>query len=148
MAIKKTKTILLGIIVLLSCLIFIQACEKSNTTGVGDSITLPENVTKTVTVQGKTISATATNFTDSRCPINADCVWQGYAMVKVNFKDETKEQDINMCIGACEILSVNLPKTIVLNGKTYKIKLTEVTPYPTLDKNMPEPSKAKITISE
>lgn len=147
MDIKKTKTILLGIIVLLSSLVFIQACEKS-TAVTENTITLQEDQTKNTVIKGKTIAITATNFTDSRCPINADCVWRGYAMVKINFKDETKEQNINMCIGGCEILSVNLPNTIVLNDKTYHIKLSDVTPYPTTDKVMPEPSKAKIIIIE
>jgi hypothetical protein len=147
MDIKKTKTVLLGIITLLSFLVFIQACEKS-TAVTENTITLQEDQPKSAVIKGKNISITATNFTDSRCPINADCVWQGYAMVKINFKDDTKEQNINMCIGGCEIVSVNLPNTIVLNDKTYDIKLSDVTPYPTTDKVTPEPSKAKIVITE
>ncbi|SFG74364.1 hypothetical protein [Pedobacter insulae] len=148
MAIKKIKTILLGVIVFLSCLIFIQACEKSGSLGSAETLLLTENETKTAAFEGEKIAITATNFTDSRCPVNADCVWSGYAMLKVNFKEENKEQDITMCIGACEILSVNLPNTIILNGKTYKIKLQEVTPYPTLNKSVSEPSKAKIIITK
>ncbi|HTM97178.1 MAG TPA: hypothetical protein VL088_00470 [Pedobacter sp.] len=147
MAIQKTKTILLGIIVVLSLLVFIQACEKSSTIGSAHTVILTENETKTSAFEGKNVAITATKFTDSRCPINADCVWQGNATVKVNFKDENKEQEITMCIGGCDVLSVNLPKTIVLNGKTYQIKLEEITPYPTLNKPIAEPSKAKIIIS-
>ena len=148
MSIKQTKKVLSSIVILLTLLLFIQACEKSDSKSLTGTISLTADETKTVAYQGKTVAITATDFKDSRCPINADCISQGYASVKVTFKDDVKEQDIFMCIGGCEILSVAQPKTVELNGSTYKIKLDEVTPYPTLDKSKPEVSKAKITLSE
>ncbi|MEJ5994191.1 hypothetical protein WG904_07120 [Pedobacter sp. Du54] len=148
MSIKKTKTALLSIITLLTILVFVQACEKSDARSLTGTILLTDKETKTVVHQGKTIAITASDFKDSRCPINADCIWQGNASVKIKFKDDVKEQEITMCLGACDVLSVPLPKTIQLNGTTYKIKLEEITPYPTLDKNKPEVSKAKLTFSE
>lgn len=148
MSIKKTKTALLSIIALLTILVFVQACEKSDSRSLMGTINLTDKETQTVVHQGKSIAITASDFKDSRCPINADCVWQGNATVKITFKDDEKEQDITMCLGACSVLSVPLPNTIQLNGTTYKIKLEEITPYPTLDKNKPEVSKAKITLSE
>ena len=148
MSFKQTKTILLGVIVLLTFFVFLQACEKSDSKNLVGTIVLPVNETKTAVHQGKTISITASDFKDSRCPINADCVWQGNASVKLTFKDDVKEQELVMCLGACSVLSVPLPETVTLNGTIYKIKLVEITPYPTLDKIKPEPSKAKITLSE
>lgn len=148
MSIKQTKTVLLGVIVLLSFLLFIQACEKSNTTSLIGTLILPANETKTVVYQGKSISITASDFKDSRCPINANCVWQGYASVKITFKDDVKEQDLTFCMGGCSTVSIPLIETVTLNGTTYKIKLEDITPYPSLDKMKPESSKAKITLSQ
>lgn len=148
MSIKQTKTILLGFIVLLTLLVFVQACEKSDSKSLIGTIILPANETKTVVQQDKSIAITASDFKDSRCPINANCVWQGYASVKITFKDDVKEQDLTLCTGGCSILAMPLPETITLNGTTYKIKLEEITPYPTLDKSKPEISKAKIRLSE
>ena len=148
MSIKQTKTVLLGVVVLLTFLLFFQACEKANSENLIGTFVLTANETKTAVHQGKTITVTATDFKDSRCPINADCVWQGNATVKITFIDDVKEQEITMCLGACSILSVPLPNTITLNGTTYKIKLDEITPYPTLNKIMPDKSRAKITLSK
>lgn len=148
MSIKQTKTVLLGVILLLSFLLFIQACEKSNTTSLIGTLILPANETKTVVYQGKSISITASDFKDSRCPINANCVWQGYASVKITFKDDVKEQDLTFCMGGCSTVAIPLIETVTLNGTTYKIKLEDITPYPSLDKMKPESSKAKITLSQ
>ncbi|MES2653659.1 MAG: hypothetical protein V4663_18110 [Bacteroidota bacterium] len=148
MSIKQTKTILLGVIVLLTFLVFFQACEKPGSKNLVGTLVLPVNETKTVVHQGKSISITASDFKESRCPINVDCVWQGYASVKITFKDDVKEQDLVLCLGACTVVGVPLIETVILNGTTYKIKLEEITPYPTQDKIKPAPSKAKITLSE
>ncbi len=85
MSIKQTKSILLGVAVLLTFLVFFQACEKSDSKGLIGTLILPVNETKTVSQQGKSIAVTASDFKDSRCPINADCIWQGYASVKITF---------------------------------------------------------------
>lgn len=148
MSVKQTKTILLGVIVLLSFLVVFQACEKSGTKGLSSTITLKEKETKTIAYQGKSISIVATDFKDSRCPINADCVWQGNATVKIKFKDDVKEQDLLLCLGSCAILSTPLPETVTLNGTTYKIKLKEITPYPILNNPNVAGWEAKITLSE
>lgn len=148
MSIKQTKTVLLGIIVLLTFLVFFQACEKSDSKSLIGTLTLPTGVTKTVTHKGKRVSITASDFKESRCPFNADCTWIGNATVKITFKDETKEEVINMCLGGCDLLSVPLPNSITLNGTTYKIKLQSITPDPSIGKVNQEPSTAKITLSE
>ncbi len=148
MSIKQTKTILRSVIALLVILVFVQACEKPDAKSLIGTIILTDKETQSVVHQGKNISITASDFKDSRCPINAQCVWQGYATVKLTFKDDVKEQDLTLCTGGCSVLSIPLPETITLNGKTFKIKLEEITPYPTLDKIKPEVSKVKISFSE
>ncbi len=148
MSIKQTKTVLLSVIVLLTVLIFVQACEKSASTSLIGTIILTDKETKTFTNQGKSITITASDFKESRCPINANCVWQGYASVKITLKDDVKEQDLVLCLGGCDIAGIPPIDKVTLNGTTFKIKVEEITPYPTLNKNMPEVSKIKISFSE
>lgn len=148
MSIKQTKSVLLGVVILLTLLIFLQACEKSDSKGLVGTFIISVNETKTLSHQGKSVAVTASDFQDSRCPINANCIWQGYGSVKLTFKDNAKEQHITLCIGGCSIVAMPLLQTVTLNGATYKIKLYEITPYPTLDTTKTEVSKAKITLSE
>ncbi len=146
MKVQTTKTILLGTIVLLTILIFVQACEKVGENIVGTFI-LVKNETKTLESNGKKVDVTIVEFQDSRCPINASCVAQGYGAVTLKLKDDAQEQNLQLCIGGCSIAAIPQQQTIVLNGMTYKLKLEDITPYPTLDKNVTEAQKAKITIS-
>ena len=148
MSFKQIKIVLRGVIILLTLLVFFQACEKSDSTDLMGSLTLSANETKNVAHQGKNITITASDFNDSRCPPNANCIWEGYASVKITFKDDVKTQDIVLCLGGCNIVTIPVIDKVTLNGTTYKIKLEEITPYPTTDKNKPETSKAKITFSE
>ena len=46
MSIKQTKTVLLSVIVLLTLLLFFQACEKSDSTGLIGTITLADKKRK------------------------------------------------------------------------------------------------------
>jgi hypothetical protein len=147
MSIKTTKNILLGTIVFLTFLTFIQACEKSDRTNsnlIGEHF-LATNQAKTVDGKGKSILLTLTDLSDSRCPINANCIWQGVATATIKFKDDTKEQTITLCVGGCNIVAKPNVESIVLNNITYQIKLEDVTPYPgTVTK---ETAKAKLVIS-
>ena len=95
----------------------------------------------------KKIAMTVIAIEDSRCPINASCVTAGFAMIKIKFEDEAKEQTIALCKGGCSIAAIPTRDIIVLNGNRYELELEDITPYPTLDKVMPEPSKAYVKIS-
>ena len=148
MYIKQTKTVLLSVIVLLTLLLFFQACEKSDSTGLIGTITLADKETQTIVHQGKSITITASDFNDSRCPTNANCIWEGIAIVKITFKDDVKTQELNLCLGGCNIAQTPKIGTVTLNRTTFKITLEEITPYPTTDKNKPGTSKVKITFSE
>ena len=127
MSIKQTKTVLLSVIALLSLLVFVQACEKSDSTGLIGTITLADKETQTLLHQGKSITITASDFNDSRCPVNADCVWQGNATVKITFKDDLKTQDIVLCLGGCNIAAIPVIDKVTLNGTTFNIKLEDIT---------------------
>lgn len=142
---KQTKLILTSIAFILTVLVFVQACKKGNavdlsgtyTINSGENLHIPENK------NDATISAS--NFADSRCPINADCVWAGVATGNFTLKDKTNEQTIELCLGACDVVKKPKTQNITLNGVIYTIELTEVTPYPGTTK---EKSKATIVLKK
>ncbi|RZK44210.1 MAG: hypothetical protein EOO90_00685 [Pedobacter sp.] len=147
MSAKQTKTILVGIIVFLSILIVLQSCEKSDSGKLPITVAVSENEKKVFNYQDQTITVSATNFRESRCPINADCAWQGFASVKVIFTDDANEQEIYLCTGGCEVMSIPLVKTVTLNGTEFKIKLDEISPYPNLSDTQKPTPKVKFTLS-
>lgn len=130
MAIKTTKSLLLGLIVLLTILLFIQACKKNerdneNLDLIGTHL-LKKDLVKKVTAYNKQVELTATNFEIVACPPNVNCISGGYSKVKIKFKDATKEQELQLCIGACTISSIPPQDIITINDVRYNVKLTDV----------------------
>jgi len=78
---------------------------------------------------------------DSRCPIGAECFWEGNAKVEIEFiiGDETHLLELNTYY--------NFQRDSTLNN--YYLKLIDVLPYPTLDGSyLDEESIIKIFISK
>lgn len=73
---------------------------------------------------------------DSRCPENANCIWEGRAAVKVRWTRE-------------EVYEVNLNNVeyVTKQVENYLITLQEVTPYPT-GTNSPEPVRVRVKIEQ
>jgi len=61
---------------------------------------------------------------DSRCPINATCVWQGTSIIGVSLNDN--EKDIIP-------LEINKPVQREIMDGLWNIELTELAPHPVLD---------------
>jgi hypothetical protein len=128
MAIKTTKNLLLGLIVLLTILLFIQACKKSENENenlglIGTHI-LKKDVVKNVMENNQKVGLTATDFDITSCPPDVTCISGGYSRVKIKFKDETSEQTLPLCLGIC----TSFADVITLYGIKYKVKLEEVVP--------------------
>lgn len=128
MAIKTTKNLLLGLIVLLTILLFIQACKKSENENenlglIGTHI-LKRDVVKNVMENNQKVGLTATDFDITSCPPDVTCISGGYSRVKIKFKDETSEQTLPLCLGTC----TSFADVITLYGIKYKVKLEEVVP--------------------
>lgn len=144
MAIKTTKTLLVGLIILLTLLMIIQSCKKDENYNLIGTHFLKQDEAKTVSENGKKIKMKVIAIEDSRCPINANCVTAGIAKITLSLTDDTKEQTIEVCKVGC-YLNLN---TAVLNGTSYTFKLEDISPFPTLDKSIKEPAKAQIIISK
>ena len=81
--------------------------------------------------------------TDSRCPANVNCVWEGAAQGKFKLKIDQNEQIIELCLGGCNVISKTIYQEFNVNGVTYTVKLFELTPYPGTSKTN---EKAEATI--
>ena len=130
MAIKTTKSLLIGLIVLLTILLFIQSCKKDerdneNLNLIGTHL-LKKDLVKRVTAYNKQVELSATDFEIVSCPPNVNCITGGFSKVKIKFKDETKEQYLQLCIGACTISSIPPQDIITINDVRYNVKLTDM----------------------
>jgi hypothetical protein len=129
MPFKTIKTILLGIILILTILLIIQSCKEENTRLTGVHL-LKQDEPRKVFENGQAISITAFDFADSRCPPDVACVWAGNARVKLKFIDNNSTQTIGVCLGSCNTAAIPAGQPVVLNGASYTVKLKQVMPYP------------------
>jgi hypothetical protein len=82
-----------------------------------------------------------TVFNDSRCPIGAECKWEGNATTKFQFAHDNHSFLLDLNTNS------QFQTDTIING--YKIELITLNPYPVIDKVLiPEEYKAKIIISD
>jgi hypothetical protein len=82
----------------------IFACNKQNfnaNTDLSGLYTIGHNQTVNLPTGRKMAALTLTAIADNRCPINADCIDAGSAVVTVKFKDRNSEQTKELCLGTC-----------------------------------------------
>ncbi|ARS40779.1 hypothetical protein CA265_14375 [Sphingobacteriaceae bacterium GW460-11-11-14-LB5] len=72
-------------------------------------------------------------ISDSRCPINADCISAGGAKAYFKLTGNNTDQEIILCKGDCGTLAS--VANIKINGVDYSLKLIDITPYPQLQKS-------------
>lgn len=76
---------------------------------------------------------------ESRCPVYADCVWQGFALAKFTFKEGGHQHEVKLST----ITMQGIPsKDTTISG--YNIRLLDISPYPG---NAPVPVSAKVEIT-
>lgn len=127
---KTIKNILLGVASLLTVLMFFQACEKSSNIDysgryiikLGETINVPQN--------SEMAKLTFLESSDSRCPVNVNCIWQGVGQTKFKLKTAQSEQNFELCTGGCNVISMDRKPEIVVNGVTYIVELVNLSPYP------------------
>ncbi|MFC5408144.1 hypothetical protein ACFPMF_02395 [Larkinella bovis] len=123
-------------------------CEKDNKVAPSEQnqpVTVKINqsarVKQNVTLNVDTIS-------DSRCPMNAVCVWYGNAQVKFTLKNETQSQSGELCLGQCgQQLKNRDTVTLQLGTERYEVTLSDVQPFPG-SKPDGTPKEAIITVNQ
>jgi hypothetical protein len=106
--------------------------EPVKRVGFGELSTLQKN--KTVTYE-KDIEVKVMEILDSRCPINAVCVWEGEAKVKFEISDA----EYSVLQGESQ--------EFTFKGNKYRLELKDVVPFPT-NENAAEVKSAVFTILE
>ncbi len=106
-----------------------SACAKDEVTEPKASLgsTIETSYSKAVVLQ-EGVEVKVTKIEDSRCPKSVVCVWEGMVKVfiSVSEKGATKEAVIEIKGGDQKPSST----TVELNGTTYVIEVTDVSPYP------------------
>lgn len=73
---------------------------------------------------------------DSRCPVNANCIWPGNATVRFRLSGSSSVLDSTLCCcGSCQTPGSQTGQlsdsaSFVLDGNTYILVLKDVTPHP------------------
>lgn len=84
---------------------------------------------------------------DSRCPIDAICVWEGDAEVRFKFKIELQTHFLSL--HTSKTPGFRRDTTLSINYKIYNIEMVELKPYPQTNIVLkPEDYKASIVIKK
>ncbi|WP_339608115.1 hypothetical protein [uncultured Roseivirga sp.] len=112
-----SKRILVAFFILISSVVF--SCDEEFEVFEGGVFSLKLNQPKTL-IDGTVLELI--EIEDSRCPTNANCVWEGRSAVKVRWvRQESYDIELN------DVEYVNAQ----VDG--YLVTLLEVNPYPTLE---------------
>jgi hypothetical protein len=136
---KTLITILAGVAVLFSCK------REEAPTPLTQEVSIEQSQIKTITVNGSSYKLRLDSVKDSRCPINAVCITDGYAIAYINMVTSAGVF-YNFKLGTASPL--NPPANFPANDTTIfgvNIKLLEVTPLPTLSlPNVPKTVKLRV----
>ncbi len=122
---------------LVGVLVSMLACQKN------EDATIPQAPIETVSIGAARETAVATNNTelkvtlltvnDSRCPVNANCISAGTALLKFAVSDQ--ESKIEVVMNFSSALETANQVDFKLNGTSYRMSVTEVLPYPDTSKS-------------
>jgi hypothetical protein len=134
------------VIVLVACLGFMNACKKSGNAGRETSLQISiHDCAHPIFSDNGTRLCFDSVVEDSRCPSNAECIWQGVAVCKFSFLTNGKTHSFTLS-------TLSSPgfynKEIIISG--YKIEFINLTPYPVLPPAPPpgHETKAEVMITK
>lgn len=100
------------------------SCKKENPYDISGKYQLTTATPLVISKHKLPITISAANLYDCRCPEDVMCIWAGYASIEITFKTAQEEKTITLCTGeGCNITSIALNDTVVLNGVSYEVKL-------------------------
>jgi hypothetical protein len=80
---------------------------------------------------------------DSRCPVGAECFWQGTALIKVSFHETNQTHVFIMSLKGFP--GLGYPADTTING--YRIIFIDLKPLPDVNRAGPKPSEIKAFFS-
>jgi len=101
------------------------SCDKGETNYNSD-IKLHKN--QPVKVSGtESIFLEAIEITDSRCPKDVVCVWEGNAMATIRISSDDAIIAVpELCLGSCSANGKSSATKFTINGETYELILKDV----------------------
>lgn len=120
------KTLL--VLVLFWAALGLVQCQKNDVTPVIDgTVKLRASQSATFKTAGKSVLLRVAKLSDSRCPTNMQCIWQGQALAEVELRGATGDAQLtSLCLGACQ----NDSAAVVIEAVPYWLVLASVDPYP------------------
>ena len=113
-----------------------SSCQKDITDGIrrvefNQPFELELNSKIILSDNNRDLMIELTSLTDSRCPVNVECIWAGNATAGLRFLDEQNSQATAvLCIGECKQFNTSDTFSLSLNNINYTVILKEVKPYP------------------
>ena len=107
--------------------LFLIACQQSGTSPA-ELVSLQRNQSARLSSD---VTVRVDSIVDSRCPINAYCIWAGQADVALTLSKESATATTRLILGASTAAGKRTDSTTVsLASQTYIVILRNVTPYP------------------
>ncbi|GGM88045.1 hypothetical protein GCM10010967_20840 [Dyadobacter beijingensis] len=121
------KTILLAFL----CIAAIACDKKDDSTPQPElgTVSVPYRQSTKVSASGTDLKVELKEITDSRCPINADCISMGSAKLVLTISDASNAANVNFEFSA---ISQRNAQEFKLGDVEYVLSVTEVLPYPQL----------------
>ncbi|GAB3233722.1 hypothetical protein GCM10027346_22030 [Hymenobacter seoulensis] len=118
-------------------------CKHEAAAPADGAVQLRATESKAVRASDKTVELTLLNISDSRCPANTDCIWQGQANATVEVRGSLGgRQAATLCLGACK----NDSAAVEVDAVPYWVHLESVEPYPSVA-NQAEPKTATFRLT-
>ncbi|WP_338870545.1 hypothetical protein WBJ53_23050 [Spirosoma sp. SC4-14] len=127
--------------------VFFTACNSSSETTPTDRVSLGIHQSGRV---GTDVAVRVDSIQDSRCPMDANCIWAGEAKVKLLLANDSDSTTVRLAIGAG--IKPSDPDRrdstgVLLGNSTYKVLLREVNPYPSTS-TVGQPQTAVVQVTK
>ncbi len=97
---------------------------------------------KTISLKNEDLKITFIEITDSRCPKNTQCVWEGEGLIRLQIQKENQSKVVGTKVkGLCFDKNGDCGESLEVFG--YQIKILSLSPYP--KSNYPVKGKYQIT---
>ena len=130
---------------LVFCLTVIYGCKKTSNSDSSPNKTIELGSCVPVTGGSLPIICFESVIAESRCPTGGQCIWEGYAAIKLSIKSDA---GITQYFSLSTLPYANAsipPNDITISG--YHIKLVNLLPYPGVNSPNHETSKVELQIT-
>ena len=129
------------LLLFLSGIFFFSSCKKNALKVINDNSIPLYNCSEKA--MGMPYICFDSLINDSRCPVGAECIWQGTAIIQASFHENGNSHTFKISLQGYPTLGNTNDTTI--NG--YRIIFTDLEPHPEVNKPVPRPQDIRATFS-